>query len=208
MLPIIAGLPDHAARVEVDPYVPLRISWPARGAPASLVWWQFHRPGTLLETGFNGETGEVRDVTLVLPGPIARVPHGPPAADVELPGFLPCCDPDAWRRQPPPEPLQALRPDYLVDPEPLRTELGPDYLLVRIGAGDEPAARGMVNGRVRFGISAGHRLLWICVGAFSAEEWTLLEGHAAASLAPPAAPAPTPPPDRPWWRRVTRSGTG
>jgi hypothetical protein len=201
MLHIIGGVPGHAARVKVDPYVPLRITWPAHPRPGDTVWWRFSRPGTMLETGFHGETGEVRDVTVVLPGPIARVARAAPTAAVRMPR-VPCCEPLEWARRPLPAPLQLVAPNYLDDPEPLRTELGPNFLLLRIGTGEEPAARELVNGRVRFGISKDDLLLWICVDGFSSQEWALLEQHAAASLRPPASPETPPVPDAPWWRRV------
>lgn len=201
MLRIIGGVPGHAATIQVDPYVALRITWPARSGPGDTVWWRFCRPGTMLETGFHGETGEIRDVTVVLPGPIARVERAAPAAAVRMPG-VPCCEPRDWAQPPPREPLELVAPNYLDDPEPLRTELGPDFLLLRIGAEEAPAARELVNGRVRFGISAQNLLLWICVDGFPAEERALLEEHAATSLRTPANPHTSPVPDPPWWRRV------
>jgi hypothetical protein len=199
MLRIIGGVPGHEARIEVDPHIPLRITWPTGPRPGGTVWWRFSQPGTMLETGFHGNTGEIRDVTVVLPGPIARVHRAAPAAAARMP-YVPCCGPRDWTHSPR-DGRERLRDDYLDDPEPLRTELGPDFLLLRIGAGEAPAARELVNGRVRFGISATNLLLWICVDGFPAEERALLEEHAAASLRAPTI-LTSPAPDPPWWRRL------
>jgi hypothetical protein len=48
---------------------------------------------------------------------------------------------------------------YVRDPLPVRTELGPDHLLVRIGGGGEDAVSEMVSGRLRAGLSAAQPLL-------------------------------------------------
>lgn len=92
---------------------------------------------------------------------------------------------------------------YVREPLPVRTQLGPDHLLVRIGEHDEDAVSEMVSGRLRTGLSAAQSLLWICVDGFSAAERVMLEEHVAYSLAPPSSPAPPPAPDG-WKQRIRK----
>jgi hypothetical protein len=202
MLLITGTGPERAPEVTVDPYIALSVDWPDARRPGSTLWWRFDGPRTMLETGFHAETAELVDVTLISPGPIARVQGGPPAAASTSPG-IPRCDPAEWARRSPSGTVEEFHDRYVFDEQPLRTELGPDHLLIRIGAGDEPAARELVCGRARFGLSASDVLLWICVDGFSAEARALLDEHVAWSLVPPERmPPQAPPPHRPWWRRL------
>jgi hypothetical protein len=194
MLRIAGTAPERAPEVEVDPCIALKMRWSAAPRSASLLWWRIvDGPAAMLETGFHAESGELVDVTLVLPGPIARLDGPPPMAPSASPG-IPCCDPAEWARRAPRGAVREFEDHYATDPQPLRTELGPDHLLVRIGQGDEPAARELSRGRARFGISAADALLWICVAGFSADERALLDEHADRSLRPPVAMQPAPPP--------------
>jgi hypothetical protein len=200
MLLIAGAGRERAPVVTVDPYIALSLDWPDARRPGATLWWRFDGPGTMLETGFHAETGELADVTLVLPGPIARVQGDAPAAAASAPG-IPRCDPAEWARRSPSGAVEAFRDHYVFDEQPLHTELGPDHLLIRIGD-DERAARELACGRARFGISAADALLWICVTGFPAAERALLEGHVAWSHAPPGRMPPQPSPGRPWWRRL------
>jgi hypothetical protein len=204
MLRIIGAGPEREAEVAVDPYIPLMIRWTW---PAQNLWWRISGPRSMLETGFHHETAEMRDVTLLLPGPIARVPGGPPAAAEVVTRGIPCCDPAEWARRSPRGVVKEYADHHVDDADSVRAELGPDHLLVRIGEGGEPAPRELACGRVRFGISAADGLLWICVDGFSADERALLQEHAERSAAPPQSYPPfAVPPDRPWWRRVLPGG--
>lgn len=209
MLRIAGAGPARAPEVRVDPHVALRLDWPAAPRSRPLLWWRVvDGPAAMLETGFHADTGELMDVTLVLSGPITRVDAPPPVAPSTSPG-IPCCDPAEWARRARRGVVTKFEDHYATDPQPLRTELGPDHLLVRIGEGEGPAARELVSGRARFGLSAADALLWICVAGFSAEERTLLDEHAAGSLLPRGEMPPSPPPaprSRPWWLGGGRRG--
>jgi hypothetical protein len=145
----------------------------------------------MLQTGFDAATGELVDVTLVLPGPIAVVAHGPPPAAPHAVRGVPCADPAEWDRRAPNGSVREFEDHYVRDPLLARTELGPAHLLVRIGDGDEPAASELVCGRLRAGLSAEQALLWLCVDGFSPDERALLDEHARRSLAPPTTTNPT-----------------
>ena len=211
MLRIAGAAPEHAARIEAGPHLPLRITWPQRGPAAPRLWWRFAGPRTFLETGWSAATGALEDVSLILPGAIARVAHGPPAASAASPG-VPRADPAEWARRSASGAVVRSAEHYVDDEEPVRTELGPDHLLVRIGGGDEPAAREVACGRARFGLTAADLLLWVCVAGFSEDERTLLEEHAAWSAAPPTGPPVPPAPSgtRGWrsWLRALPFGRG
>ncbi|HEY0015270.1 MAG TPA: hypothetical protein VGC13_03085 [Longimicrobium sp.] len=166
------------------------MKWPRRG-PETTLYWTFGDERALLETGWDGRTGELADVTLVTPGPIARMEHAPPPAFYPTAG-IPRCDPGEWVRRTSRGMLNDFADHYVREPLPVRTELGPDHLLVRIGGGGEAAVSEMVSGRLRAGLSAAQSLLWICVGGFSAAERAMLEEHVAYSHAPPSSPAPAP----------------
>ena len=202
MLLIAGAGPERAPEITVDAYVALTMDWPRR-APATALWWRFVGERTMLETAFDPESAELVHVALVLTGPVARVDAPPASTEFAEPG-IPRCDPAEWARRARRGEVREFADHYVADADPLRTELGADHLLVRIGEGDAPAARELVSGRVRFGLSAGDALLWICVGGFSADERARLAEHAAHSLLPPSvvppSPAPARPPQgRPWW---------
>lgn len=97
--------------------------------------------------------------------------------------------------------MKAFEDHYVHDPLPVRTELGPDHLLVRIGDGDEAAASELVCGRLRADLSAEQSLLWLCVDGFSPKERARLDEHAARSHAPPTM---QPPVLAPGGRRLSR----
>jgi hypothetical protein len=192
MLRITGAGAEREGDVSVDEYIPLMIEWPPQ--PATF-WWIFHLPQTtMLETGFDEATGELVDVTLVTPGPIAVVSHGPPPAAPHTVRGVPRVDASEWHRREPTGFVEKFVEHYIRDPEPVRTELGPTHLLVRIGDGDEAAVSEVVCGRLRAGLSAEQSLLWLCVDGFSPEQRTLLDDHARWSNAPPTMPPPPPPP--------------
>lgn len=193
MLRIAGAGAEQEGDLRVDEYIPLSIEWPRR--PGYTLWWMFNGPRTLLQTGFDSDTGELDDLTLVTSGPVAVVEHGPPpAAPHVIPG-VPRVDPAGWhRRRAPGGSVEEFADHYIHDPLPVRTELGPTHLLVRIGEDDEAAATEMVCGRLRAGVSAEQALLWLCVDGFSPDERALLDEHAERSLAPPTMFTPTPPP--------------
>jgi hypothetical protein len=203
MLRVDGAAPERALEITVDPYIPLMVRDPAAGGHGVSLWWRFRDPRAMLELGFHPGTAALVDVTLVLSGPITRVPSAPPAATERVPG-IPCCDPAEWARRAAGGVVEAYRDHHVEDAEPVHTELGPDHLLVRIGDGGTPAAREVTFGRARCGISAGDALLWICVAGFSAEERALLEEHVVRSHVPPG-PLPVRD-DRPWWRRIIPGG--
>jgi hypothetical protein len=118
-----------------------------------------------------------------------------------IPG-VPCADPSEWPRRAPTGSVEEFADHYIRDPLPVRTELGPGHLLVRIGEDDEAAASEMVCGRLRAGVSATQTLLWLCVDGFSPEERALLEEHAERSFAAPTMLTPTPPPRAGWFSRL------
>ena len=192
MLRIAGSSAERENDIRVDEYVPLVITWPRRPVPA--LWWMFDAPRTMLHTGFDAATGELVDVTLVIPGPIAVVSHGPPPAAQHILRGVPRIDPAEWHRRAPSGTVEEFEDHYVRDPLPVRTELGPAHLLVRINENDEAAASELVCGRLRAGITAEQALLWLCVDGFSPEERALLDEHAERSLAPPATPPPVPPP--------------
>lgn len=195
MLRITGTGAEREGDVSVDEYLALMIEWPSRGD--STFWWIFYVPQTtMLETGFNEATGELVDVTLVSPGPIAVVSHGPPPAAPHTVLGVPRVDPSEWHRRAPTGSVEEFVEHYIRDPEPVRTELGPTHLLVRIGDGDEAVASEVVCGRLRAGLSAEQTLLWLCVDGFSPEQRALLAEHAERSHAPPTWSPPTPPPAR------------
>lgn len=199
MLRITGAGPERAPEITIDPHIALSIRWhPAPAEPC--LWWRFYVPGAMLEAGFHTRTNEIADLTLVMPGPITRAGQGLPAAPETAPG-LPRCDPAEWARRASGGVVESYADHHVDEAEPVRTEVGPDHLLVRIGAGDEPAAREMVCGRVRFGLAAGDLLLWVAATGFSPEERALLDGHAAWST-DPARPRffPAPAPARRGWR--------
>lgn len=203
MLRIDGVAPGRVMEITVDPDIPLRVRDPAAGGHGVGLWWRFRDPRAMLEMGFHPGTAALVDVTLVLSGPIIRVPSAPPAAAASVPG-IPRCDPAEWAPRAAGGVVEAYGAPHGDDAEPLRTELGPDHLLVRIGDDDGPAAREVTFGRARCGISAGGALLWICIAGFSAEERALLEEHVARSRVPPG-PLPVRG-DRPWWRRIIPGG--
>lgn len=193
MLHITGAGAEREGEIQVDEYVPLMIEWPPQRD--STFWWTFHLPQTtMLETGFNETTGELVDVTLVVSGPIAVVNHGPPPVAPHAVRGVPRVDPSEWHRRAPGGSVDEFVDHYIRDPEPVRTELGPAHLLVRIGGSDEAAASELVCGRLRAGVSAEQSLLWLCVDGFSPDERALLDEHAERSHAPPTMPAPIPPP--------------
>jgi hypothetical protein len=190
MLQIVEAGPERAGEIAVDVYIPLMMKWPRRG-PETTLYWTLSDPRALLETGWDGRTGELVDVTLVTPGPIARVEQAPPPALHRTAG-IPRCDPGEWVRRTSGGMLNDFGDHYVRKPLPVRTELGPDHILVRIGGDDEETASEMVSGRLRAGLSAAQSLLWICVAGFSAAERAMLEKHVAYSHAPPSSPDPAP----------------
>lgn len=199
MLRIAGAGAEREGEIRVDDHIPLVIEWPRR--PVTALWWMLDGPRTMLQTGFDAATGELVDVTLVLPGPIAVVTHGPPLAAPHAVRGVPRADPAEWDRRAPSGAVREFQDHYVRDPAPVRTELGPAHLLVRIGEDDEAAASELVCGRLRAGLSTEQALLWLCVDGFSPEERALLDEHAARSLAPPAT---HPPPPSPRVRGVSR----
>jgi hypothetical protein len=191
MLRITGAGAEREGDVSVDEHIPLSIEWPPQPVPA--LWWMFTQPRSMLEAGFDMETGELVDVTLVLPGPISVVSHGPPLAAPHVVRGVPCADPAEWHRRTPTGSLEEFLDHYIREHVPVRTELGPAHLLVRIGLEDEAAASEMVCGRLRAGLSTSQSLLWLCVDGFSPEERAMLDDHAACSNAPPTGPEPPPP---------------
>jgi len=194
MLRITGAATGREGVIRVDEYVPLMIDWPPR--PVSSLWWMFTQPRSMLEIAFDPGTGQMVDVTLVLPGPIAVVEHGPPPAAPHALRGVPCADPAEWDRRAPSGAVKDSYDAYVREPLPVRTELGPAHLLVRIGEDDEAAASEIVCGRLRAGLSAEQYLLWLCVDGFSADERALLNEHAERSHAPPTMSTPTPSPQR------------
>jgi hypothetical protein len=190
MLRIIAAGAEREGDIRVDEHIPLIIEWPRR--PGYTLWWMLDAPRSMLQTGFDAATGELVDVTLVLPGPIAVVDHGPPPAAPHVVRGVPRADPAEWDRRAPSGSVREFQDQYVCDPLPVRTELGPAHLLVRIGEDDGSAASELVCGRLRAGLSAEQSLLWLCVDGFSPEERALLEGHAERSNAPPTSRTPPP----------------
>jgi hypothetical protein len=168
MLVIAGAGPERAPEITVDAYVALTMDWP-RSQPGGALWWRFVGERTMLETAFDLRSAELVHVALVQTGPVARVDGLPPSTASASPG-LPRCDPAEWARRSRRGSVAKFADHYVEDADPLRTELGPGHLLVRMGEDDEPAARELVCGRARFGISAGDALLWICVSGFSDEE--------------------------------------
>ncbi|HEU4883752.1 MAG TPA: hypothetical protein VFT45_15950 [Longimicrobium sp.] len=194
MLRIIGAGAEREGDIRVDEHIPLMIDWPRRPVPA--LWWMFSQPGSMLQTGFDAATGELVDVTLVVPGPIASVDHGPPPAAPHTVRGTPRADPAEWDRRTPHGAVKEFQDQYIREPLPVRTELGPAHLLVRIGEEDEAAASELVCGRLRAGLSAEQSLLWLCVDGFSPEERALLDEHAGRSHARPTMAPPTPAPQR------------
>jgi hypothetical protein len=192
MLRIAGAGAEREGDIRVDEHIPLVIEWPRR--PATALWWMLDGPRTLLQTGFDAESGELVDVTLTLPGPIAVVEHRPPPAAPHIARGVPRADPAEWDRRARRGSVAEFEDHYVRDAEPLRTELGPDHLLVRIGDSDEAAGSELVCGRLRAGLSAEQSLLWLCVDGFSPEERARLEAHAERSHASPTMQPPTPAP--------------
>lgn len=195
MLRIDGAGEEREGEIQVDEHIPLMIDWPRR--PVAALWWMFSQPGSILEMGFDAATGELVDVTLVLPGPVARVDHGPPPAAPRTVRGRPRADPAEWDRRARYGAVKEFEDHYIRDPLPVRTELGPAHLLVRTGPDDEAAASELVCGRLRAGLSAESALLWLCVDGFSPEQRVLLAEHAELSNAPPATLPPAPPPTAP-----------
>jgi hypothetical protein len=195
MLRIDGAGEEREGDIRVDEHIPLMIDWPRWPVPA--LWWMFSQPRSMLQMGFDAATGELVDVTLVLSGPITRVDHGPPPAAPHTVRGVPRADPAEWDRRTPYGAVKEFQDQYVRDPLPVRTELGPAHLLVRIGTDDEAAASELVCGRLRAGLSAEGALLWLCVDGFSPDERTLLGEHAELSNAPPTALPPAPPPAAP-----------
>jgi hypothetical protein len=202
MLQIAGAGPERAGEIAVDAYIPLMMEWPRRG-PETTLYWTFSDERAHLETGWDGRTGELVDVTLVTPGPIARVDHAPPPALHQTAG-VPRCDPGEWVRRTSHGMLNDFADHYVREPLPVRTELGPDHLRVRIGGDGEDTASEMVSGRLRAGLSAAQSLLWICVGGFSAAERAMLEEHVAYSLAPPRFMPPAAAAPGGWKQRIRK----
>lgn len=91
MLRIAGAGAEREGDIRVDEHIPLVIEWPRR--PATALWWMFDAPGTLLQAGFDAASGELVDVTLTLPGPIAVVEHAPPPVAPHVARGVPRADP-------------------------------------------------------------------------------------------------------------------
>lgn len=147
-----------APDVEIDPYVPVTVTFPAYHEPEPLRSTVLHGPGGVVELKVRAATGEVVEVVVPTGTPIAAPgPLAPPALDHS--GSVPTLEfPDAPARH----------------EAPVTLTVHQDAVVLTLGS--EPPITFGGTARTQFGVDSSGHLAVIAVAVSAEQAAELLEG--------------------------------